>query len=188
MATSTRSGLAPKTRLATQIYLRPASCAWITACSRLEVSRTEASLISIGRLTAAMTSILEPFIIEIARLEGVPPNISVSTTTPAPLSTLVTAETISWRRCSISSSGPMAIDSICFCGTGHMFQSGAKFRREAAMGHEDDSNHRTYLFVGELRACTHTKTGDIGASRVGQCRFCSHQDVPLYFYGVSANS
>jgi len=36
--------------------------------------------------------------------------------------------------------------------TGHMFQSGAKFRREAAMGHEDDSNHRTYLFVGELRA------------------------------------
>jgi hypothetical protein len=60
-----------------------------------------------------------------------------------------------------------------------MFQNGAKFRREAAMGHEDDSNHRTYLFVGELRACTHTKTGDIGASRVGQCRFCSHQDVPL---------
>src|SRR5208282_3942187 len=113
---STRSGLAPKIRLAAQIYLRPASWASITACSRLEVSRTEASLISIGRLTAAMTSILEPFIIEIARLEGVPPNISVSTTTPGPLSTLVTAETISWRRCSILSSGPTAIVSICFCG------------------------------------------------------------------------
>ena len=28
----------------------------------------------------------------------------------------------------------------------------AEFRREAAMGHEDDSNHRTYLFVSELRA------------------------------------
>jgi hypothetical protein len=28
--------------------------------------------------------------------------------------------------------------------TNHMFQCGAKFRREAAMGHEDDSNHRTY--------------------------------------------
>jgi hypothetical protein len=31
-----------------------------------------------------------------------------------------------------------------------MFQRGAKFRREAAMGHEDDSNHRTYLFVGNF--------------------------------------
>ena len=47
------------------------------------------------------------------------------------------------------------------------------------MGHEDDSNDRTYLFVGELRACTHTKTGGIGVSRAGQCRFCSHQYVPL---------
>src|ERR1700747_3380530 len=31
----------------------------------------------------------------------------------------------------------------------------------------------------ELRACTHTETGDIGAPRAGQCRFCSHQDVLL---------
>src|ERR1700730_1569140 len=31
--------------------------------------------------------------------------------------------------------------------TDHMFQRGAKFRGEAAMGHEDDSNHRTYLFI-----------------------------------------
>src|SRR3984893_19184604 len=38
--------------------------------------------------------------------------------------------------------------------TDHMFQRGARLRRETAMGHEDDSNHRTYLFVGELRACT----------------------------------
>jgi hypothetical protein len=33
-----------------------------------------------------------------------------------------------------------------------MFQRGAKFRSEAAMGHEDNSNHGTPLFVGELRA------------------------------------
>ena len=38
--------------------------------------------------------------------------------------------------------------------TDHMFQRGAKLRRETAMGNEDDPNHRTYLFVGELRACT----------------------------------
>ena len=34
--------------------------------------------------------------------------------------------------------------------TYHTFQCGAKFRREAAMGYEDDSNHRTYLFVGNF--------------------------------------
>ena len=48
---------------------------------------------------------------------------------------------------------------------------GAKLRREAAMGYEDNSNHRTYLFVGELRACTHTKTPNIGGSHAGQRRF-----------------
>jgi hypothetical protein len=36
--------------------------------------------------------------------------------------------------------------------TDDMFQRGAKFRGEAAMGHEDDSNHQTYLFIQELRA------------------------------------
>jgi hypothetical protein len=66
-----------------------------------------------------------------------------------------------------------------------MFQSGAKFWREAAMGHEDDSNHRTYLFVGELRACTHTKTGDIGASRHN----ADFVRIKTYLsHGVSANS
>jgi hypothetical protein len=33
-----------------------------------------------------------------------------------------------------------------------MFQRGAKFRSQAAMGDEDDSNHQAYLFVQELRA------------------------------------
>ncbi len=61
-----------------------------------------------------------------------------------------------------------------------MFQRGAKFRREAAMGHEDDSNHRTYLFVGGTSFLYGTpKPTTSAASRAGQCRFCSHQDVPL---------
>jgi hypothetical protein len=46
----------------------------------------------------------------------------------------------------------MVIDSICSCGPTTCSNAVRKFRREAAMGHEDDSNHRTYLFVGELRA------------------------------------
>jgi hypothetical protein len=58
-----------------------------------------------------------------------------------------------------------------------MFQSGAKFRREAAMGHEDDSNHRTYLFIGNFVPVR--TPGYIGASPAGQCQFCSHRDVPL---------
>jgi hypothetical protein len=54
------------------------------------------------------------------------------------------------------------------------------------MGHEDDSNHRTYLFVGELRACTHTKTGDIGARAPDNADFVR---IKTYLsQGVSANS
>ena len=55
------------------------------------------------------------------------------------------------------------------------------------MGHEDDSNDRTYLFVGELRVCTHTKIGGIGVSRAGQCRFCFRINTFLS-HGFSANS
>jgi hypothetical protein len=47
---------------------------------------------------------------------------------------------------------PLNIECVVDWGTGHMFQRGAKFRAKAAMGHEDDSNHGTHLFVGELRA------------------------------------
>ncbi|MGB8899282.1 MAG: hypothetical protein WCC90_08665, partial [Methylocella sp.] len=36
----------------------------------------------------------------------------------------------------------------------------------------------TYLFVGELRACTNTKTPDIAGSHAGERRFFC-QDVPL---------
>ncbi len=55
----------------------PASCATATASGSGDVSRTFASLTSIGRLIPANTSTLGRLITEIARLDGVPPNISV---------------------------------------------------------------------------------------------------------------
>src|SRR5262249_26875560 len=72
---------------ATLMYLRPASRAEATASGSFSVLRTLASLISIGRFMPAITSIFARSMIEIARLDGVPPNMSVSTTTPEPSST-----------------------------------------------------------------------------------------------------
>ena len=93
------------------MYLRPASWAARTASSRSMRERMLASLISIGRLRPAITSALVCSITEIARFDGVPPNISVSRMTPAPVSTRPQAARISRRRRSISSSGPMQIAS-----------------------------------------------------------------------------
>ncbi len=60
-----------------------------------------------GRLMPAITSTLPACISEIARFEGVPPNRSVSTITPSPLSTRLIASAISRRRFSMSSLGPI---------------------------------------------------------------------------------
>ncbi len=57
--------------------------------------RTEASLISMGRLTPAMTSTLPASMTEMARFDGVPPNMSVRMMTPAPELTLATASRMS---------------------------------------------------------------------------------------------
>src|SRR6185312_11240841 len=84
---------------ATVMYFRPASCAPSTVRSRLSFCRRLASLISIGRLTPAMTSTLPRSITEIARLEGVPPNMSVNSTAPSPRSTSAIERRMSWRRC-----------------------------------------------------------------------------------------
>jgi ABC-type glutathione transport system ATPase component len=80
------------------------------------LSRSEASLISIGRLMPARTSAPVSAITEMARFDGVPPNMSVRTMTPPPASTRRTASISSVRRASTSSSGPMDRDSICSCG------------------------------------------------------------------------
>src|SRR5260221_3777664 len=87
--------LAARSCEATLIYLRPASCAVITASASFCVLRTDASLTSSGRLTPAMTSTLARSSIEIARFDGVPPNMSVASTTPSPSSTSVTRWKIS---------------------------------------------------------------------------------------------
>src|SRR5262249_60108256 len=70
-------------REAMVMYLRPASWAMRTA-SAIGRLRTEASLTSIGKLTPASTSMRACSMMEMARLEGVPPNISASTLTPPP--------------------------------------------------------------------------------------------------------
>src|SRR5262249_8990677 len=101
-----------RTRLAMVQYFRPASCAAATASCSEQISRIFASLMSIGRLIPASTSTLGWLITEMARLDGVPPNMSVSMATPSPLSTRLTASRMFLRHCSTSSSGPMVIASI----------------------------------------------------------------------------
>src|SRR5690606_15050201 len=95
------------TQLATEMYLRPASWAWATQACNGSRPRTLASLISIGRLRPAMTSAPVSSITEMAWLEAVPPNLSVSRMTPSPSSTACVASTMSPPRRSMSSSGPM---------------------------------------------------------------------------------
>src|ERR1700733_559032 len=105
-----------RTRLAMVTYLRPASWAAATASSSGHSSRTLASLTSIGRLMPASTSTLGRLMTEMARLDGVPPNMSVKIATPSPESTRRAASIMSLRRSSTSSSGPMVTASIWPCG------------------------------------------------------------------------
>src|SRR5262245_49370767 len=102
-------------REATVMYLRPVSWAMRTA-SAIGRLRTEASLTSIGRLTPASTSMGACSMIEMARLEGVPPNMSVSTITPSPVSQALALSRISARRFSMSSSAPMHTADTHCCG------------------------------------------------------------------------
>src|ERR1700736_3034233 len=78
--------LPARTRLAMATYLRPASWPMAIASGSERSSRTLASLTSIGRLIPASTSTFGRLIQEIARFDGVPPNMSVRMATPSPLS------------------------------------------------------------------------------------------------------
>ncbi len=89
------------------MYLRPASSAQVTASASGWLERTFASFTSIGKFTPAITSTFCCSIMEMARLEGVPPNMSVSSTTPSPVSHCLIQASISDRRFSMSSSGSM---------------------------------------------------------------------------------
>src|SRR5690348_10722016 len=111
-----QAAASPRISEATEIYFRPASRAAATAAWTGITLRAPSSRISIGRLTPAMTSTFSPFIRLIARFDGVPPNRSVRMMTPLPLSTWAMARAMSWRRASMSSSGPMQIASIASCG------------------------------------------------------------------------
>src|SRR5918993_1000061 len=102
-------------REATVMYLRPASWAMRTA-SAIGRVRTEASLTSIGRLTPASTSMRACSMIEMARLDGVPPNMSVRTITPSPVSQALALSRISARRFSMSSSAPIQTANTHCCG------------------------------------------------------------------------
>src|SRR5215475_3106449 len=102
-------------REATVMYLRPASCAMRTA-SAIGRLRTLASLTSIGRLTPASTSMRAWSMTEMARLDGVPPNMSVSRITPSPVSQARARSRISLRRFSMSSSAPIQTADMHCCG------------------------------------------------------------------------
>ena len=100
---------------ATVMYLRPASWAMRTA-SAIGRLRTEASFTSAGRLTPASTSTRACSMIEMPRFDGVPPNMSVSTTTPSPVSQTLALSRISARRFSMSSSALMQTAVTPCCG------------------------------------------------------------------------
>src|SRR5207302_976389 len=102
-------------REATVMYLRPASWAMRTA-SAIGRLRTEASFTSIGRLTPASTSMRACSMIEMARFDGVPPNMSVRTITPSPVSQARARSRISLRRFSMSSSAPIQTAEMHCCG------------------------------------------------------------------------
>src|SRR5262249_54839853 len=99
---------------ATQMALRPCSRISCATLRRFEEFRRLASLISIGRLTPVITSTRSVARNVIPRFDGVPPNMSVSTSTPSsPLTRSIACE-ISSRASFTSSCQP--IDTAVNCG------------------------------------------------------------------------
>jgi hypothetical protein len=73
---------------------------------------------------------------EVAKLDGVPPSMSVRMTTPSPLSTRFTASMIAVRHKSVSSLAPIVKASNLFLGTHDMFERRAEFVGKAPVGHK----------------------------------------------------
>jgi len=73
---------------------------------------------------------------EIARLEGVPPNMSVRMATPSPESTRLTASMISLRHRSESSSGSDRDSFDLLLWTHDMFERCLELVGKAPMGHK----------------------------------------------------
>jgi hypothetical protein len=93
------------------MYLRPASRALTTASASGSSPRTLASLTRIGKLMPAITSTGASSMTEIARFDGVPPNMSVRMMTPSPVLVRLMASRICFRRTAMSSSGPIEMVS-----------------------------------------------------------------------------
>ena len=127
------------------MYLRPAVCAQSTHSSRFWLDRTLASLTSIGRFTPEITSTPSRLIIEIARLLGVPPNMSVSSTTPSPVST--------WRDARLDLGAPPLHVVVRTDADGgdvplradDVLHRGAKLFGQTAMGHQHEADHDCLL-------------------------------------------
>ncbi len=96
--------LAARMRLAMLMYLRPASWLWTVAASSGQSLRMRGKLHQHRQIEAGNHSTLPGCMSEMARFEGVPPNISVRMMTPFPSSTLATASRMSLRRDSSLSS------------------------------------------------------------------------------------
>ena len=104
----------------------------------------------------ATTSTFGRFMQEIDRLDGVPPNMSVSTATPSPVSTRLIASMMSLRRCSTSSSGPMVTDFDLLLGADDVFERGTELNGEPTVGNEDETDHEE-LLAGAVLVCAARK-------------------------------
>ena len=93
----------------------------------------------------ASTSTLGRLITEIARLDGVPPNMSVRMATPSPLSTRLTASMMSLAALLDVVVGPDRDGLDLPLGTDHVLQRRAELDGEAPVGHKNETDHRKLL-------------------------------------------
>ena len=86
---------------------------------------------------------------EIARFEGVPPNMSVSRTAPSPVSTSAIWRRMSWRRCFHVVVGTDAHRGDLGLRADDVLERGDKLRCEPPMGHQNHSDHGSPLMGRE---------------------------------------
>ena len=142
-------------RDATVMYLRPASWAMRDRLGDRPVVRTEASLTSIGRLTPASTSMRACSMIEMARLDGVPPNMSVNTITPSPVSQAGARQDLGAPLLHVVV-GADTDRQDALLRTDDMFQRGEEFARQVAVRHQYESDHTPLLYsaTASLPGCS----------------------------------
>src|SRR5262249_21318249 len=130
-----------RTRLAMVMYLRPESWAAATASVSGHSARTLASFTSIGRLMPARTSTFGRPITEIARLDGVPPNISVRIAPPWPLAPALPLSVLSLGAFPPFAAGPILPRLDLLLRAPHVLQGRAELGGEAPMGNKYEADH-----------------------------------------------